>query len=74
MAFKLKWSAHSLDLDQRTHVMGVINVTPDSFSDGGEFYNHETALEHGIAMAEDGADNRYYPLLCQRLHPLFGSE
>jgi dihydropteroate synthase len=56
MAFKLNWSSYSLDLDQKTHVMGVINVTPDSFSDGGQFYHHETAIEHGIAMAEEGAD------------------
>jgi dihydropteroate synthase len=56
MAFKLKWSVYSLDLDQKTHVMGVINVTPDSFSDGGLFYGHERAVEHGIAMAKEGAD------------------
>jgi dihydropteroate synthase len=36
--------------------MGVLNVTPDSFSDGGRFLDHEAAVEHGLKMAEDGAD------------------
>lgn len=36
--------------------MGILNVTPDSFSDGGEFIQLATALEHGRRMVEDGAD------------------
>ena len=36
--------------------MGVLNVTPDSFSDGGLWTDRETAIAHGIAMAEQGAD------------------
>jgi dihydropteroate synthase len=36
--------------------MGVLNVTPDSFSDGGRFLDPEAALAHGLAMAADGAD------------------
>jgi dihydropteroate synthase len=36
--------------------MGVLNVTPDSFSDGGRFLDHEAAVEHGLRMAEGGAD------------------
>lgn len=36
-------------------VMGVLNVTPDSFSDGGQFYSVERAVEHGLAMAAAGA-------------------
>ena len=36
--------------------MGVLNVTPDSFSDGGEFFATEAAVKHGLAMAESGAD------------------
>jgi dihydropteroate synthase len=35
--------------------MGVLNVTPDSFSDGGEFFDAEKAIEHGLQMAADGA-------------------
>jgi len=37
-------------------VMGVLNVTPDSFSDGGLFFETDRAIEHGIAMVEEGAD------------------
>ena len=36
--------------------MGVLNVTPDSFSDGGEFFATEAAVEHGMRMAQNGAD------------------
>jgi dihydropteroate synthase len=45
-----------LDLGPRTLIMGVINVTPDSFSDGGQFYQDAQAVEHGLALAEAGAD------------------
>src|SRR2546423_15125319 len=37
-------------------IMGVLNVTPDSFSDGGEFFALENALEKGLKMAAEGAD------------------
>jgi dihydropteroate synthase len=37
-------------------VMGVVNVTPDSFSDGGKFFETSAAVEHGLKMAEDGAE------------------
>ena len=55
-AFTLRWSDHILNLDQRTYIMGVLNVTPDSFSDGGRFFQTKKAIEQGIAMARDGAD------------------
>jgi dihydropteroate synthase len=45
----------ALDLSARTMIMGVLNVTPDSFSDGGEFLNAEQAVEHGERMASEGA-------------------
>ena len=38
------------------HVMGILNVTPDSFSDGGEFFSKEKALEHAFEMLENGAE------------------
>ncbi|MGO9828804.1 MAG: dihydropteroate synthase [Myxococcaceae bacterium] len=41
---------------QRTYLMGVLNVTPDSFSDGGRFTSVERAVGHGLALAEAGAD------------------
>ena len=37
------------------HIMGVVNVTPDSFSDGGKFINPDKAIEHGIALVQQGA-------------------
>lgn len=40
----------------RTYVMGILNVTPDSFSDGGDYLDPEAALAHALEMAADGAD------------------
>jgi len=45
-----------VDLSNRGMIMGVLNVTPDSFSDGGQFFGTEPAVEHGIQMADEGAD------------------
>jgi dihydropteroate synthase len=56
MGFTLRWFDYVLDLDLKTHVMGILNVTPDSFSDGGQYFELNRAIEHGIAMAQDGAD------------------
>ena len=47
---------NSLDLGERTLVMGVLNVTPDSFSDGGAFTNVSNAVEAGMQLVEAGAD------------------
>lgn len=44
-----------LTLDQ-PRLMGVVNVTPDSFSDGGDFLDSNLAIEHGLQMSADGAD------------------
>lgn len=46
----------NMDLSARTHIMGVLNVTPDSFSDGGKFLRFEDAVDQGMRMAEEGAD------------------
>ena len=46
----------SIPLDPRPRLMGIVNVTPDSFSDGGEFLSPDRAIEHGLAMAAAGAD------------------
>ena len=54
--FVLAWHNHSLNLDNRTHIMGVLNVTPDSFSDGGLYFQKDKAIEQGLAMAYEGAD------------------
>ncbi len=45
-----------IDLSRRARVMGIINATPDSFSDGGSFLNPQAALAHGLQMVADGAE------------------
>lgn len=52
------WSiaGRSLSLDRKVNVMGILNVTPDSFSDGGEWLDTSVAIKHALRMAEDGAD------------------
>ena len=46
----------SLPLHERTLVMGIVNVTPDSFSDGGVFDDAAAAVKHGLRLLEEGAD------------------
>src|SRR4051794_33169233 len=46
----------TLLLGKRTLIMGVLNVTPDSFSDGGKFLDKERAAEHALQLIQDGAD------------------
>ena len=41
---------------QRPLIMGILNVTPDSFSDGGDFFDHGEAIKHAVRMLEEGAD------------------
>ncbi|WP_019379281.1 dihydropteroate synthase [Virgibacillus halodenitrificans] len=52
----LKMKRKELDLSARTHIMGILNVTPDSFSDGGSYESKEKAIQQAIKMEEDGAD------------------
>jgi dihydropteroate synthase len=52
----IKLGRKTLDLGARTYVMGILNVTPDSFSDGGRFLEPSAALDHAVTMAEEGAD------------------
>ncbi|WP_428624116.1 dihydropteroate synthase [Sedimenticola sp.] len=51
----LDCAGKSIDLD-RPQVMGILNVTPDSFSDGGDFLNRDRALEHAFKLIDEGAD------------------
>lgn len=52
---KLEWPTSKLDFSAGCLIMGVLNVTPDSFSDGGRFLDSDKAIEHGLKMAADGA-------------------
>ena len=51
------WQTRRTTLDLTTHglIMGVLNVTPDSFSDGGRFHDVTSAVAHALGMAEEGA-------------------
>jgi len=54
--FKLSSKGHTLQLGKRTLIMGVLNVTPDSFYDGGRYSNLRKAVERALEMVEEGAD------------------
>jgi dihydropteroate synthase len=54
--FKLQLPSRTLLLGGRTLVMGVLNVTPDSFSDGGKFLGGLPAMKQALAMEAAGAD------------------
>src|ERR1700746_2409939 len=53
--YRLKLRSRTLVLGERTLVMGALNVTPDSFSDGGKFFSLERAVEGALAMQKAGA-------------------
>lgn len=54
--FRLRLPSRALLLGPRTLIMGVLNVTPDSFSDGGRFLHPRRAVAHALRMQRDGAD------------------
>jgi dihydropteroate synthase len=55
---RYRWQlrSRSLELGERTAIMGIVNVTPDSFYDGGSFLASEKAVEHALCLLEEGAD------------------
>lgn len=55
-ALEWKLARRSLTLGERTLIMGILNVTPDSFSDGGQFFSTDSALERAEEMLNAGAD------------------
>jgi dihydropteroate synthase len=54
--FRLQLPSRTLSLGERTLVMGILNVTPDSFSDGGKFFDLQKAVAHALEMERAGAD------------------
>lgn len=54
--FQWNLGSRSLELGKRTLIMGILNVTPDSFSDGGKFLERERAVEHAERLLQQGAD------------------
>lgn len=53
--FTLEFDRYRLDLGSKTCIMGILNATPDSFSDGGRFYTYDNAVKQGFKLVEDGA-------------------
>ncbi|MDP2207753.1 MAG: dihydropteroate synthase [Bacteroidota bacterium] len=51
-----KFGQVEYDLSNRTHIMGILNVTPDSFSDGGKYLNSSKAVDYALKMIDEGAD------------------
>ena len=56
MAITLRCGDRAFALGERTLVMGIVNVTPDSFSDGGRFLGVDAAVDHALRLLDDGAD------------------
>ena len=52
----MDFGARQINLLERTVIMGILNVTPDSFSDGGEYFDLDVAVRRGLLMAREGAD------------------
>jgi dihydropteroate synthase len=53
---KLTWQNFSFDFSVKTYIMGILNVTPDSFSDGGLHFEKSNAVDRAMKMVDDGAD------------------
>jgi dihydropteroate synthase len=52
----LEWLGYTFDLDSKTFVMGILNITPDSFFDGGAHFRENDAVKQGLKMVAEGAD------------------
>ncbi|MBW1679509.1 MAG: dihydropteroate synthase, partial [Deltaproteobacteria bacterium] len=52
----VEWKGRKIDFSSKTYITGILNVTPDSFSDGGKFFDQGKAVDQAIRMIEDGAD------------------
>ena len=56
MLKEIKIGNRIFDLTNHTYVMGILNVTPDSFSDGGKYIDKDAAIRKALLMIEEGAD------------------
>jgi dihydropteroate synthase len=54
--YTLSWNNHALEIGHRTLIMGIVNITPDSFSDGGQFHSLDAAFAQARRLADAGAD------------------
>ena len=55
-SYEIVWNGRHLKLGRRTRVMGIVNITPDSFSDGGRYFGTQAAVAQGLALVAAGAD------------------
>ena len=55
-SLSIECKPYTLDFSKKTYIMGILNVTPDSFSDGGKYNAVEQAVKHAKEMAQAGAD------------------
>ncbi len=55
-SYTITCGSRTLTLGQRTLIMGIVNVTPDSFSDGGRFFSPDRAISQAMQLVKDGAD------------------
>ncbi|MCX7724627.1 MAG: dihydropteroate synthase [Thermodesulfovibrio sp.] len=53
---KLKFHNFELDFLKKTYIMGIVNVTPDSFFDGGRYFSYQKAVDHALRLVDEGAD------------------
>ena len=63
--YTLRWGGRVLELGRRTCIMGILNITPDSFSDGGRFFSAGNAVDQGKRLVDAGADI----LMWRGIHP-----
>ena len=52
----MRFGEYEIEIGARTYIMGILNVTPDSFSDGGRYNSVQSAVEHALRMQAEGAD------------------
>ncbi|RPH48815.1 MAG: dihydropteroate synthase [Desulfobacteraceae bacterium] len=55
-SYSIEWGSNRLEMGNKTRIMGIVNVTPDSFSDGGLFFDCNAAVARGEKLAAEGAD------------------
>ena len=55
-SYTITCGSRTLTLGRRTLIMGIVNVTPDSFSDGGRFFSPDRAISQAMQLVEEGAD------------------
>ena len=54
--YRITWGKYDMEFGRQTCIMGVVNVTPDSFSDGGKFFSFDAAVAQGDKLAAEGAN------------------